>query len=620
MSIPPVRDLSLRTKLLASFVLVIAIIAFAGAGSAYLVALNEMERLNTELLLQDIAATGSLLESEFAIYLRKADVLFNNRGIQAALVRDYSEATLSEILQTYQQELYDRTTPLVDDLMDTTTLSRDSVGAVGLWLVRLVIHARNTTLPSDGRLITAYDDIAAEEWAAGTIAARGQAYWRGPFEDGANRFVSVNRALRDFSSMEEIGILSILVPQSRLSHLLSLDERRTSARLYLIDRSGAVVSARRSAHDPDRDLLDSFASDPAETGREVTTIVHEGEAYLATVLRLDTVPWRLVGLLPYRVVQSRVERVRLVIVLLISVATVLAVVAALVLARLTTQRIALVTDKMRRLRQNRRLDLARVEGDDEIGQLDDELNRMVHTINVLADRERDLEHRQLSLEVELLQSQINPHMLYNTLSALAWDAHKIGAHEMETAVERLIRFFRLYLNGGSIVTTLGAEAEMARHYIEVYVYTHKMDVDYRIDMDPELHDVPMLNLVLQPLVENALVHGLRPWGDSGTLTIMGSREPDGVYVVVADDGAGMESDVLTKIRAGERASRTGGFGLHNVCRRLELYFGRRAALDIESAPRAGTRVTVRLPLIDGDVLRGRLERPMPLHNPVEDIR
>lgn len=595
-----VRDWPLRVKIPASVLLAILIVALPGGGATYLIALDEIDRLNREILLQDLAASRVLLDTELAVYLRKADVLFNNRGLQAALIRDYSDASMSEVLAAYEDELYDRTSPLVDDLVGGAEMGS---GSVELWGVRVSIYSRNETLPTDGRLILRFSDVSTTEWARATIERRGRATWRGPFVSVDEEYISVNRSLRDFDSLSEIGILSIIVPAARVSYLLSVGERTTAASLFLVDSKGSIVSHRTfsSGGEQPRTPTETIGFVPFDAAPG-SLISIDDVTYMAAVLPLEMAPWRLVGLLPYDLVKTAVQRVRTTLAILIGLSTAIAILTGLVLSTLTTRRIARVSDKMRLLRIDPRRALPPIAGADEVGRLDAELSTMVSAMNTIADRERAMENRQLSLEVELLQSQINPHMLYNSLTALSWEAGQLQVPQIQDAVERLIRFFRLYLNGGSLITTIRAEAEMVRHYIEVFRHTYQMDVEATVAVDDEVTNARTLNLLLQPIVENALVHGLRPKAGQKALWVhCGSRQGQ-ICLSVRDNGVGIDPDAVATVHGRKPASKTGGLGLTNVARRLDLYFADRASLEIVRLEGGGTKVTIRLPVLTVDGL------------------
>lgn len=232
----------------------------------------------------------------------------------------------------------------------------------------------------------------------------------------------------------------------------------------------------------------------------------------------------------------------------------------------------------------------------EIQMLSDGFENMVERLNQLMEQNRQEQIRLRSAELALLQAQINPHFLYNTLDAIVW---LIEMEKNEQAVEMvtsLSSFFRSSLSNGRDIITLREEEQHVRSYLEIQHVRYKDILDYEINIDPGLEKYEIPKLTLQPLVENALYHGIKLKRGQGHLKVTGRSCGRDICLTVEDDGAGMTPERLEQVLGAISRDEQVGFGLATVHERLQLLFGPEYGLTIESSHGEGTRVLVRIPM------------------------
>lgn len=231
----------------------------------------------------------------------------------------------------------------------------------------------------------------------------------------------------------------------------------------------------------------------------------------------------------------------------------------------------------------------------EIQMLGDGFEKMVERLNQLIEQNK-LEQMSLrKAELALLQAQINPHFLYNTLDTIIW---LIEMERYEKAVEMvtsLSGFFRSSLSKGRDIIALREEEQHVRSYLEIQQVRYKDILDYEIDVDPNLANYQIPKLTLQPLVENALYHGIKLKRGKGTIHVRGYAKEEDIYIEVTDTGAGMDEERLSEVRRAIRKEERVGFGLATVHERLQLLFGAEYGLTIDSTLGEGTRVVARIP-------------------------
>lgn len=247
--------------------------------------------------------------------------------------------------------------------------------------------------------------------------------------------------------------------------------------------------------------------------------------------------------------------------------------------------------------------LVTAENADEITELGMSFNMMVGKIKELLAAKLE-EHENLKkAELRVLQAQINPHFLYNTLDAIIWMAEAKRSDQVVELVRVLSRFFRITLSKGKDWITIRDEIEHVESYLAIQKMRYRDILDYQIDMPNDLRDGRMLKLTLQPLVENALYHGIKNKRNGGVIVVRGRRlDGDLLQIQIEDNGIGMTQEQLAQTRAlldtpaDHAVVGENGFGITNVNQRIKLYYGQQYGLAIESGYRHGTRVSLVIPL------------------------
>lgn len=234
----------------------------------------------------------------------------------------------------------------------------------------------------------------------------------------------------------------------------------------------------------------------------------------------------------------------------------------------------------------------------EVSMLSDSLNTMIDKINQLLEQVKTEQISLRKAEFELLQAQINPHFLYNTLDAIIWLAEAGEQKKVVAMVGSLSEFFRSSLNRGKDIVTIKEELQHVRSYLEIQQVRYQDILEYIIDVPEELNHYLIPKITIQPLVENALYHGIKNKRGIGKIEVCGKKEADCFIISVADDGIGIDEERLQQVRDGiERKVQTGEviYGLYSVNERIRLNFGEGYGIHIESTYGKNTVVSIKLP-------------------------
>ena len=235
----------------------------------------------------------------------------------------------------------------------------------------------------------------------------------------------------------------------------------------------------------------------------------------------------------------------------------------------------------------------------ELRIISSSFEHMANTIQNLMERVHWEEQELRKTELKALQAQINPHFLYNTLDSIQWMCEQGKTKDAAEMVRALARLFRISISRGRELITIKEELQHAENYLIIQSYRYRSQFSYTIDASDELMDCLCNKITIQPLIENAIYHGIDRMVDEGEIkiTVKPAEDDDDILITVSDNGVGMTKEQCGKILAKDRSD-SGGIGVKNVNDRLKIYFGEKYGLCIESELDVGTTVTVRIPKID----------------------
>ncbi|ASB91075.1 MULTISPECIES: sensor histidine kinase [Bacillus] len=324
----------------------------------------------------------------------------------------------------------------------------------------------------------------------------------------------------------------------------------------------------------------------------------KGEEYQLIYETSAFTNWTTVGVFKAGEPVSEVKEIHLYVMLFLLAAAFLGMTASYYLSHSMSKPILKLNSFMQKAEGGDFSTLYQEDRQDEIGLLGRSFNSLMLRIKELMSLTEKQERQKREAELRALQAQINPHFLYNTLDTINWMARKKGAHEVTDLVQALSKLFRISLSKGRDIIPLSDEFEHVENYLTIQKARYRDKLNYEIVAPAIGEERLILKLVLQPIVENAIYHGIKEQKGPGHITITG-KETDGCLIIrVEDDGAGMDGDALAQISDQlKKRESTEGYGMINVHERIALTFGEAYGLTVESQKGAGTAVTIRLPIL-----------------------
>ena len=308
----------------------------------------------------------------------------------------------------------------------------------------------------------------------------------------------------------------------------------------------------------------------------------------------------LVSLTTEGVLERAVAEVRTRMLLIYVVISLISLLAVIPLTHSLTRRIFLLKEQMMRTQDGviGRLEMEDAY-DDEIGQLIGHYNDMVDKMGDLLQEQYALGQRKTEAELKALQSQINPHFLYNTLDMINWMAQKDETDNIRNVVQAMSKFYRLTLSKGRDIVTVGDEIKMCEAYMDIQKRRYRGKIVYEVDVDGEIEQYLIPKITLQPFLENAIVHGINEKEDARGVVILNGWLEDGrITLSVTDDGTGMREEDKAKPHTGSH------YGMDNIAQRLELFYGEKIPIVVESSPGIGTCIVINIPAKTGGELEG----------------
>lgn len=492
--------------------------------------------------------------------------------------------------------------------------NKDSVSNIAL----LSKHGELLSAVPAARLRTG-TDVTGEDWFQNTLNHPENLHFSMPhvqyiFDNSENQYrwvISLSRAVEiTQGTSTDQGVLLIDIAYGSLKQLLDNASMGNQGYLYLVNGSGELI------YHPKIQLLDAGL---ARENLDAAADYRDGnyqEAFLGekrdvAVKSVGYTGWKIIGVTPEKGFSLNSIKTKLFVVFVAAFFVfLLAMINAYISSRITAP-IQELEKSVNALEAGELDTKVYMGGSYEIQHLGRSIGDMARRIQELMEDIVTEHESKRKSEFDTLQSQINPHFLYNTLDIIVWMIENEQKNEAVRVVTALARFFRISLSKGKSIIPVRDELEHVRNYLMIQQMRFKNKFTYQIEEEPEVLGLASLKLMLQPLVENAIYHGMEFMDGDGEILVRAGLQDGKLCFLVADNGLGMTEEQVEQILTGQphTSSRRGsGIGVKNVNERIRLYFGEEYGLSIDSEPDEGTRIRICLPAVSYQDLTER-EKP-----------
>lgn len=405
--------------------------------------------------------------------------------------------------------------------------------------------------------------------------------WKQVDDDPEYGYISLLRRMVNVQSVpypQEIGFLKLSVYLSDLFESVDHNKIGNGATIFITDASNEIMmSSGESEYEQD--------------------VLWDEELYKDYLIMEEFIPeleWKITAVIPNQIFTDKISEVRLITVLICLLFIVFYFVSGAVLSRYFSRRVGKIVSVLDSFQEGNFHKRINFKGNDEFTRISLALNEMGQNIGELIHKVYVAELDKKETELDMLQAQINPHFLYNTLSSINRLAKFGELDKLQLMVMDLAKFYRLSLNEGRIVLPISEELEQANAYINIQKIKYEDRMGVIFDIDPEIMKYDTIKLIIQPFIENILEHA---WcADHINIRIVGTRDGETIQFKIIDDGVGISSELLEQM-ADINESANVGYGIYNVNQRIKLFYGPSYGVHIYSKLGIGTTVCIRFPIV-----------------------
>lgn len=541
--------------------------------------LIEKERRNIE---DSLSQGASQLKSQILVYNNLSDYIAFNQPISDVLIGDYDDIF----------SMYEQYTTTVDPVLSSLKYFNPNINQITIYLDKNIVKHDIT--------VDSLHAIEGEEWYGKYKDTLNQKVkW---IIDGKNKTSFSARTMPIMEQNQQRGILYLDVNYNTLFSGFD-DISRDGYGLYVVDKDGNILFEKSTFPENDNKKnnkpLKKHNKNEKLSFKELEKKMADQKKgkksnYLIVSTDTGVDNWRVIAYQPKKMLAREVQTLVLLILGIIAICIITSVVASMAFSRFVVRDIKRLRDNMQAVEEGNMELMVTSEAGDEVGSLIRGFGSMLGEINRLIHEVYESKLTQRKSEMTALQAQINPHFLYNSLSLINWKALEAGQQDISKITLALSSFYRTSLNRGKNVLTIEKEIENMKSYLAIQLCMHDNDFDVIMDIDETILPYQTLNLLLQPLVENAIDHGIDLKEEGrGYIKIIGRKDDKNIYLTVEDNGVGIEPEILSSILE----FKTKGYGVRNVNQRIRLYYGEEYCLKIESEAGKGTKCTINIPQV-----------------------
>ncbi|GAA0807332.1 sensor histidine kinase [Faecalicatena orotica] len=462
-----------------------------------------------------------------------------------------------------------------------------------------VVANNGRSILNDGEdEFTEYINVRDQDWYKAALEAKdgtaiSSSHVQNAIKSSYKWVITLSKALINYNNAQNEGVFFVDLNYTSISELCNNNNIGNKGYIFILDEDGNII------YHPKQQLM--YGGLITEN---VDDIMACKENYfntgdkIYTISKSDKTGWTVVGAANTSELLKNNKQAQMMYLLVAAVLLLGVILISSIIAREITRPIRQLRDSMSMVEEGQ-FDKANVAvtAKNEIGSLSKSFNVMTERIHTLMEQNVYEQKQKRKNEMKALQAQINPHFLYNTLDSIIWMSEAGQNEEVVLMTSALAKLLRQSISNDREQVTVAEEIEYVRSYLTIQKMRYKDKLEYSIEVSPEINHIMIIKFALQPLVENAIYHGLKYKETKGNLNIRGYERGDKAYITIADDGVGMDEDVLEHIfDETMKEHKSNGVGVPNVQKRLQLYYGPEYGISYISRKGVGTVATVTVPL------------------------
>jgi two-component system sensor histidine kinase YesM len=577
-------DSSYQNKLILSMFAIVMLPVIVLTTYSYYQNIQMVKRQSISLSELYLRQTETSINSRITEIANAALNLSRNKNVTEILAKDPDSVPIAE---------------QIEDLNDLDIIAARFRNSDAVYKIR--IYVRNGFLYSDRNDLTYnLDQIQEESWAKPLRESYSVIYFTNPYDytyilSDKQRLISAIVPIRNPKNFDEfIGIISVDMLESDILDLMQTADYSKKGKILITNQAYAPLIS----YTANKKLFPHEIPEKMIHNLDPSYITTDNDYVIGRTTLWNN--WMLITISSMEDLLSVQSGLRKQFILLVLIAGVIVYCLSCFYGRQNAKRINLLAKQIRGVESGNFNVNCIVDSADEIGELQTSFNYMVKKVNSLMKKQYQLGKNLNTMELKVLQAQINPHFLYNTLDLISWTAKRNDMEEVCDIVIKLSRFYRISLSNGSDYISIANEVEHVRLYVELQNLRFLKDIELKTEVDPELEDYRIMKLLLQPIVENSILHGIANSDKEKGIIFLSVQPVEGmIRITIRDNGIGMNQATIYRLMTYDEIPNegqdTGGYGLKNVINRLKLYYDNQARITFDSTPEEGTSVTILIP-------------------------
>lgn len=427
------------------------------------------------------------------------------------------------------------------------------------------------------------------EWYRQLTENNGRPTWvsfPGTPDGEVGKYIAVTRTLWDENDYSKaVGIITVLIDRKEIEKMLINSEKNQY--FYLEKSDGTIL-----ASNVDEMAAEQFPAINWERNKTFKKIKLNGEDFFLRSSQIGSSDVSLISVIPADMISRALNNMTYQMGMMYALVSLLLIILIYPLTKSITYRIKLLHHQIGQVRNGEIKELVIETHTDEIGRLISSYNNMVQKMEELMARQFVLGQEMTGAELKALQSQINPHFLYNTLDMINWMAQKNETENIREVIQAMSKFYRLSLSKGKDIITIQEEIRMCEAYMDIQKRRFRGRIRFEEEIEEDILNCLIPKITLQPFIENAIVHGISEKEDGrGVILLTGWLEDNYIHLSVTDDGQGMSIEDKNNSKGSQ-------YGLENIEKRLSLFYGEEIPVEVESSLGIGTCVSIHVPVVN----------------------
>ena len=519
------------------------------------------------------SVTSQLLQDNLRLNAKQLNTFF--RSVEKETEKMIASRELQNLLRSDPPKSYDEEVNFINRMVDVIIQLKGSY--------ELYVFPKNIEdYPNYQKLIRLSKIQPGSEYLERAYQLQRQGIWVHVWDDDLHKpiFIYV-RAIRS-NNLQPLGVLAVQIPDYIFLEELESPSSFKNYMFLMVDNQNDIISHPSAGHYKEKYV-------PQKGWFKAETELSEGG-------------WKLIAAVPQKDISGKIDQIKNFTLWIVAGGLLLIAIFLSLIARSLTLPIQKIVSHMDKVRQGNlsRFRLSQ-KREDEVGRLAHGYDQMIVGMSELLETTKKMESEKRQLELQTLNHQINPHFFYNTLDAIKWRAESIHEYKIATMVTKLANLLRFSLNNGEEWTTVEREIEHAKNYLDIELLRSNRSFQVFIQADPDIMKLKVIKLILQPIVENAVKHGVNKLSEGkGKIRLTAKRSDRDIVFIVEDNGPGLQDKQTFVLEKTSESGSHRGIGLSNVHKRLQLHFGSDYGIQVDTNQATGFRVMVRHPVAETD--------------------